>query len=230
MRSLTRHVLAALAAGVALALPLALVFSGPASAATLTSSDGTVSLNTSGTITGGSPYSSGQIISISVTANSTMNQASLEAAGFTSGAVSIKALECADPGGLVANLPTKLSECQPDTIQSIAGAAADGSMTFPSYTVYALPDTISLGEPSNGTPVCGTDPNFCVIGLFSNQNDFSKPHIFSAPFQMAANDDDGGENPGDGTPEVPYAIGLPLAAGAIGGGAFFLRRRRQRVA
>ena len=214
----------------AIVLPVTFALAGPASAATLTSNDGTVTLTTNGTITSGTPYSSGQTISISATANTTMNNASLVAAGFPSGAVSIKALECADPGGLAVNLPTKPTECQPDTIVSISGAAMDGSMTFPSYTVYALPDVVTFGEPTDGTPVCGTDPNFCVIGLFSNQNDFSKPHIFSAPFQVSANADDGGESPGDGTPEVPYAIGLPLLAAGIVGGSLFLRRRKQRAA
>jgi len=215
---------------VAIALPITFAFAGMASAATLTSSDGTVTLTTTGTVTAGTPYSSGQTINISVTANTTMNNASLAAAGFPSGAVAIKALECADPNGDLADLPTKSTECQPDTVLSIPGAASDGSMSFTDYTVYALPDTVTFGEPSNGTPVCGTAPNFCVIGLFSNQSDFSKPHIFSAPFQITANADDGGENPGDGTPEVPYAVGLPLAAVAIGGGTLFLRRRKQRAA
>jgi len=214
---------------VAIALPMTFALAGPASAASLTSSDGTVTLNTTGTVTAG-PYSSGQTINISVIANTTMNNASLAAAGFPSGAVAIKALECADPNGDLGDLPTKPTECQPDTILSISGAAADGSMNFTGYTVYALPDTVTFGEPSNGTPVCGAAPNYCVIGLFSNQSDFSKPHIFSAPFQVTANADDGGENPGDGTPEVPYAIGLPLAAVAIGGGTLFLRRRKQRAA
>ena len=72
-------------------------------------------------------------------------------------------------------------------------------MNFASYTVYALPDTIVFGEPTSGTPVCDNG-DACVIGLFSNQNDFSKPHLFTAPFYVAPNADDGGENPGDGSP------------------------------
>jgi len=168
-----------------------------AQAATLTS--GAVTISTIGTVTAGLPFSSGQTIDISVTANTTMNNASLTAAGFPSGAVAIKALECADPGGLVANLPTKPTECQPDTVDSIPGAATDGSMNFAIYTVYALPDTIVFGEPTDGTPVCDNG-DACVVGLFSNQNDFSKPHLFTAPFYVAPNADDGGENPGDGSP------------------------------
>ena len=50
---------------VAIALPMTFALAGPASAASLTSSDGTVTLNTTGTVTAG-PYSSGQTINISV--------------------------------------------------------------------------------------------------------------------------------------------------------------------
>ena len=165
-----------------------------AQAATLTS--GPVTITTMGTVTAGTPYSSGQRLNISVAANTTMDNASLVAAGFPSGAVSIKALECADPGGLVANLPTKPTECDPNTIDSIVGANSDGSMSITGYTVYALPDSVIFGEPTTNTPVCGSSAaTECVIGLFSNQNDFSKPLIFSAPFGVAANGDDGGKLP-----------------------------------
>ena len=42
---------------------------------------------------------------------------------------------------------------------------------------------------------------------------------------------DAGANPGDGTPEVPLAIGLPLAAlGVFGGWSLRNRRRRQQQA
>ncbi len=223
------------AALIALSMTLTFALAGPASASTLV--NGPVTLSTIGTVTSGTPYSSGQVISITVAANTTMDNASLVAAGFPSGAVAIKALECADLDGTTANLPTKPIECDPNTISSITGANADGSFNFSSYPVYALPDNILLGEGSTATPVCGLAPNYCVIGLFSNQNDFSKPLIFSAPFVMAANSDDGGEAPGDGTgtpgtplPEVPLAIFLPLAAGAVGGVTLFLRRRKQRPA
>ncbi len=174
----------------------ALAGAGKASALT----NGTVTLSTIGTVTPNTPYSSGQSINISVVANTTMDQASLAAAGFPSGAVNIKFLECADPGGLASNLPTKPAGCEPETIGTIAAANVDGSMTFLNYEVLALPDP-NLGS-SNGT-VCDNDLNPCVIGIFSNQNDFSKPHIFSAPFYVTANGAaDNGANPGDGSPFV----------------------------
>jgi hypothetical protein len=200
-----------------------------ASASSLTS--GPVSLNTQGIVTPGTPYTSGQVIDLVVGANTTMNNAAMVAAGYPSGADPIKFLECADPGGTTVNLPTKPTQCEPATVESNSGAAADGSMSLTGangYTVYALPDA-NLG--SNGT-VCGSAATPCVIGVFADQNDFTKPHLFSAPYQVSVGDGtDQGNNPGDGTPEVPLAIGLPLAAAAVvGGSVFFTRRRRQRIA
>jgi Bacterial Ig-like domain (group 1)/Bacterial Ig-like domain (group 3) len=167
-----------------------------AHAAPITS--GPVTLSTIGTVTAGTPYSSGQKIDIAVAANSTLNQASLEAAGFPSGAVPIKALECSDPGGTAANLPTNATECQSDTVAVISGANSDGSLNINNYTVYALPDNIIFSEGASG-PLCD-QADACVVGIFSNQNDFTKPHLFSGPFYVAPNGDDGGENPGDGSP------------------------------
>ena len=61
--------------------PSPLAFSAPASAATL-NNGGPVSLNTTGSITSGTPYSSGQMINISVAANSTLSLTNLESNGY----------------------------------------------------------------------------------------------------------------------------------------------------
>jgi Bacterial Ig-like domain (group 1) len=189
-----RRSLAVLAVAVVLCCGSIASFGGSARASQIT--NGTVTLSTIGTVTADTPYSSGQMLTVAAVANSTLDQASLEAAGFPSGAVTIKFLECSDPGGLVSNLPTKPTECEPQTIHSIAGANTDGSLST-TYQVLALPDA-NLGT-SNGT-TCDAAADACVVGIFSNQNDFSKPHLFSAPFYVLANGDDGGENPGDGSP------------------------------
>ena len=120
--------------------------------------------------------------------------------------------------------------CDGSTILSTSAVNADGSFLISSYTVYALPDNISLGEPSTQKPVCGVAPNYCVLYIGPAQTDFSKPHLFSAPFQVLANADDGGGSPGDGTPETPLVIGLPLLGMAVGGSALYLRRRRSHAA
>ena len=78
-------------------------------------------------------------------------------------------------------------------------AAADGSFTLTNYPVYALPDSVSLGESSGG-PVCGsTAATECILYIGDNFNDFTKPHLWSAPFFISANGNDLGANPGDGT-------------------------------
>jgi hypothetical protein len=136
------------------------------------------------TLSPGSPYHSGQVIDITVRANTTLAEASRAAEGFPSGAVAIKVVECADPGGLAANLPTKPTGCDYNTVDSIPGAQVNGSLLITGYTVYALPDAIVFGEPVDQTPICGTGNNQCVLGLFTNLHDFTKPHIFSGAFEV----------------------------------------------
>ncbi len=158
------------------------LFASHASAASL--SNGTVTLRSSSGAVATNPLASGQVLDVSVSANSTLSRSSLEAAGFPSGAVPIKVLECSDTGGQQANLPKEPSQCDPSTIVSVAGAQEDGSLYVKDLTIYALPDVAELG-PSNGT-VCDDAAHQCVLGIFSNQNDFSKPHLFSAPFQITS--------------------------------------------
>lgn len=167
------------------------LFTSHAGASSL--SNGTVTLKIgSSTSVATNPLVSHQLVTVSVAPNSTLSRSSLEAAGFPSGAVPIKVLECADPGGQAANLPTNETECEPETIDPGGTAQEDGSMVLPGYTIYALPDPTDLGT-SNGT-VCDMDHQ-CVLGIFSNQEDFSKPHLFSVPFQIASTGTSGGATP-----------------------------------
>ena len=77
---------------------------------------------------------------------------------------------------------------------------------------------------------CGAAPNECVIGIFAaspQSGGFGYPHLFSAPFQITVGDGmDEGDNPGDGTPETPYAVALPVIALGAFGVAAVVRRRR----
>ncbi len=93
-------------------------------------------------------------------------------------------IQCADPGGTEANLPTSFVACDGNTIEpNSVIPKADGSFTEASYTIYKLPNT-SLGEPSTSTPVCdATNP--CVLYVGEDQNDFSKPKVFSHPFVVS---------------------------------------------
>jgi hypothetical protein len=184
------------------------VFTSHAGASALT--NGTVTLKMGNSVAT-DPLANHQPVTVSVGPNSTLSRSSLEAAGFPSGAVTMKILQCADPGGQAANLPTKPTDCEPSTIDAGASLQEDGSVLDPGYTIYALPDPAELGV-SNGT-LCDTQHQ-CVLGIFSNQNDFSKPHLFSAPFQVTPTSTSGGATP-TSTPSTPSSSG----AGSASGGA-----------
>ncbi|MGO8825905.1 MAG: hypothetical protein ACLQU9_11785 [Acidimicrobiales bacterium] len=118
-------------------------------------------------------YTDGQSISVSVGPNSY----------FTPHA-GVKILECADPGGLTANLPTDNITCDGNTIQGDSVLVANnGSFSESNYQVYALPNA-TLGEQSNAQPVCN-QTHACVLYVGQNQNDFTAPKVFSAPFLIS---------------------------------------------
>ena len=129
--------------------------------------------------------------------------------GLGNNTSNINILECSAPER---RHPDESVDCDGNTIQgNTILPATDGSFTYDKYTVYALPDSISLGEGTSG-PQCGdTAATECILYIGNNQSDFTKPHLWSQPFFIAANSDDGGENPGDGTPEVPLAVILPVS-------------------
>ncbi len=182
--------------------------------------------------TAGDAYSSGQAINVVVPANSLFVSTS-----------NVNILECAAPNGV---LPTLPNECDGNTIQGPTILPnSDGSINLQAegdglYQVFALPDSISLGESPSSAVTCGdTAATECVLYIGENQGDFTAPHVFSQPFFIAANVDgggDGGLSPGDGssstvapppqTPEVPLAIILPVAAMGLLGGTVLVRRRR----
>ena len=125
------------------------------------------------TITPG-PYHDGQAIKISVGPNK----------HFTPFA-SIKILQCSDPGGTTANLPTSaLLHCDGNTIQgNTVLVGRDGSFSQDGYVVYVLPNT-SLGESPDSKPVCN-QTNSCVLYIGQNQENFTAPKIFSPPFTVS---------------------------------------------
>ena len=220
VRHVARRVAVSLAATAAAGTFAALAFTSPASAAGPTT--GSIIPNAAqpqGTVTGG-PFSSGQNINVVVPTNETFSSDD----GLGNNTSAINVLECSAPNGVV---PTNPNVCDGNTIQgNTILPATDGSFTYNNYTVYALPDSVSLGEGSTG-PVCGNTPaTECILYIGNNQGDFTKPHLWSQPFLIASNADDGGENPGDGTPEVPLAIILPVSAMGLLGATVLIRRRR----
>jgi hypothetical protein len=178
-------------------------------------SNGVVTITTGSGKTEVNPLSNGQNVNVSVAANPTLDLQSREAAGFPSGAVAIKVLECADSGGLVSNLPKSPTGCEPTTIQSTAFIGTNGSLVLKGYTVYALPDEAVLSS-SNGT-TCDDSVHQCVIGIFTNQNDFTKPHIFSGPFQITAAAAAGASTSGS-APQTPAGSTSGTGAGSVSPG------------
>jgi hypothetical protein len=161
------------------------------------------------------PFSSGQTIQVQVPANTALTAHA-----------DVVILECAAPNGVD---PTATSACDANTLSAdTIIPAADGSFTYSNYQIYSLPNVGSLGESPTGSPVCGSTPaTECVLYIGNNYNDFTQPHFWSQPFKTVATAGDTGANPGDGTPEVPLAIGLPLAAAGLMAGGIALRRRRR---
>ncbi len=169
--------------------------------------------------TAGKPFSSGQTVTVSIPANSTLSPVSASA---------MVVVECAAPNGV---LPTQDSQCDPNTnYPGSVYPSATGAVSITNYQVYSLPNA-GLGEPSTNTPVCGnTAATECVLLVGTSYTNFAAaPHVFTQPFLINVDPTNSGTNPGDGTPEAPLAIGLPIAAaGAIGGVLFFRRRRSAR--
>ncbi len=132
-------------------------------------------------------YTSGQTVNLIVPANSDF--------AATNHISAIYIFECSAPDGAI---PTQTSACDANTVQGTTIAPnADGSFTYDGYQLFALPDSITLAEGPGG-PVCGgTAATECILYIGDNQNDFAQPHLWSEPFFVQANSDDGGENPGD---------------------------------
>jgi hypothetical protein len=169
-------------------------------------------------ITPGTPFQSGQTVEVTVPANTVFNPATNVVIG-----------ECAAPNGVI---PTLTSACDVSTsLGASIFPASDGSIDDTSVVIYALPDVPSLGESPTGTPKCGnTLATECVLYIGNNITDFTAAHVWSEPFLVSAVAGDNPTNPGDGTPEVPLAIGLPIAAVGIFGGVMYRRRRRSNAA
>ena len=203
---IVRHLARKVGIGAAASIGGLLLFAGAAGAVT-----GTVA--PIGTVASGTPYSSGQTVKVTAPSGS----------GLPTG-TNVTIVECAAPNGV---LPTLPSQCDPSNTASAdsINPAADGSFTYSQYQLYALPDP----NLSSSAIACGnTLTTECVVGIFDDINSFTAPHIFSAPFLISPSQGDSGASPGDGTPEIPLAIGLPLAAAGLFAGGLAIRRRRSR--
>jgi ABC-type phosphate transport system substrate-binding protein len=158
------------------------------------------------------PFSSGQDVGVDVAANTTLTPG-----------VGVYIEECSSPGGVV---PSSPAQCDAKTHQTNPTfVASDGSDDYVSYPIYALPDLTNLGEASAGGPVCNLT-NQCMLYVGQNPNDFTRPHLWSQAFFVNPTPDDTGADPGNGLPEVPTVVLLPVLALVVIGGFILVRRRR----
>jgi hypothetical protein len=119
------------------------------------------------------PYRDGQVISFSVGPNHYFTKYQ-----------NINIVECADPGGTVANLPRSALQCDGNTVQGPSVLVnSDGSFSFRGYKIWALPNESQLSEAPDSRPICnGT--HICVLYIGQDTNKWSKPKVFSPPFTV----------------------------------------------
>ncbi len=162
--------------------------------------------------TAGIPFASGQSISVVIPANS--------AFASPDNFAGINIVECAAPNGVI---PTQTSVCDGNTIQgSTILPAADGSFTYTAFQLFALPDSVTLQELPGGVPCGQTAATECILYIGNNQGDFTKPHLWSAPFFIAPNSTDSGSPAGDGSPpsvvtKQPTTLSTSLSGGGQSG-------------
>ena len=149
------------------------------------------------------PFSSGQNVNVVVPANETFSADD----GLNNNNSGINIVECSAPNGV---LPTNTAACDGNTIVAGILPNLDGSFSESNFTLYALPDSISLGEGSSGTPCGQTAATECILYIGNNQGDFTQPHLWSAPFYIAPDTGDAGTNPGDGS--APAVATTPSAS------------------
>ncbi len=161
------------------------------------------------------PFSSGQVVEVTAPANSILKPGR-----------SLFIEECTASF----SKPRPLAhQCDHRTVQPILlRAGSNGSFTYTGYSIYALPDSHTLHESDHHLPVCNLT-HACVL-IVGYDLDDPGHRVWSAPFLVNPTPGDTGANPGNGTPEVPYALVLPVLAIVIFGGILVIRRRRSNAA
>ncbi len=127
-------------------------------------------------------------------------------------------LECSDPGGTAANLPTSNLFCDGSTINpSQINQDAQGSFSA-KYTVYSLNSTHTSNISCDKT-------HYCVlwVGVDYNQ-DFFGPHAFSTAFEVGGAATAGGS----GSSSMIWIVVLVvLVVVALGAALVVVRSRRR---
>src|SRR5664280_540501 len=147
--------------------------------------------------TAGSPFASGQTITVSVPANT-----------FLPRLQHVNILECAAaPDG---SPPTGTPQCDNNTQYgaTVVPSQSDGSITVTDVQVYALPSN-ALGETASNATVCGGSTDPCILYIGDDQTNIGLPHVWSQGFAVLQTDakETGTVNPGDGT--IPSSASTP---------------------
>jgi hypothetical protein len=150
--------------GMAAALSLA---AGCSNSSSATTSAATVEIDGSPSV---STFHNGQSVTVSVGPNKVYQPL-----------LRVNIIQCSDPGGKVSELPVSLAHCDENTLQGNSVIAkSDGSIHETGYTIYRVPTSV-LGEGKTVTPICDATHE-CVLYVGQDQDDFTKPKAFSAPF------------------------------------------------
>ncbi len=116
-------------------------------------------------------------------------------------------------------------QCDVKTIQQLPlFAGRHGTVVAHGYPIFALPDA-TLGEPPQGVPVCNLS-HPCVLLVSEGQSWSTGPHLWSLPFSVMPDPGGTGGDPGNGLPEVPDTVVLPILGFAVLAAMFVIRSRR----
>jgi hypothetical protein len=131
--------------------------------------------------------------------------------------------ECAAPSG---RPWSSMWQCDSKTVQQFRlFAGRHGTVVAHGYPIFALPDATTLGEPPKGVPVCNLS-HPCVLLVSEGPSCSTGPHVWSLPFSVTPLPNGSGGDPGNGLPEVPYTLVLPILGFAVVGSVLVIRRRR----
>ncbi len=152
-------------------------------------------------VTWGTPFSSGQTITVQVPANGVLPARS-----------PIEIAQCAAPDGVP---PTSPASCDTaGAVRAPAPVGADGSFTDDAVVIHALTNVGGAGTPASDAVTCGgTRSTECVLYIGTDVTDLRLPHFWSIGFAVNSFPGDPGVNPGDGTPpRVPNRLDRLVSA------------------
>ena len=161
-----------------------------------------------GHYTPGAPVSSGQVVEVSVPPNHVLPKYRR-----------VNIVECSASVLHASSAAQALGDCDGTTIQGdTVLVRADGSVDYRRYTIFALPDTSTLGESAKSSPVCNRARR-CVLYVGTDQTNIpSSAHFFSPAWTVNATPGDSGRDPGSGVVVPPSGSSATAAiAGAAGG-------------